>query len=237
MVKNGSIDAVTATIEESREKAERLVDVKTIKYTDAREIGAECVCLQAIRELEINKSLKNEGWSEMQINTTLAHLITRTIYSLSELKSMRIMDENSAVCELASDNQEWRPGFQSIYKVAPSLYELKDKLESHLCQKTDDLFNITNRIAIFDLTNFYLKDARMAARRLSSDAPRRSALTASCSYWHCVSTRKASYATLPFLQEIQQTTTLCLTWWIRSTPRHACRMTRETRCSYALMRE
>ncbi|MBP9997663.1 MAG: IS1634 family transposase [Bacteroidales bacterium] len=157
MVNNGSIDAVKATMEESREKAERLVDVNTIKHTDAREIGAEWVCLQAIRELEIDKFLRREGWSEIQINTTLAHLITRTIYSPSELKSMRIMDENSAVCELISGNQEWRPGFQSVYKVAPSLYELKDKLENHLCQKTDDLFNITNRIAIFDLTNFYFE--------------------------------------------------------------------------------
>ena len=36
MVNNGSIDAVKVTIEESREKAERLVDVKTIQHTDAR---------------------------------------------------------------------------------------------------------------------------------------------------------------------------------------------------------
>ena len=157
MVNNGSIDAVKTVMEESRHKAEQLVDVNTIKHTDAREVGAEWICLQAIRELEIDKFLKNEGWSEIQINTTLAHIITRTIYSPSELKSMRIMEENSAVCELVSGNQEWRPGFQSVYKVAPSLYELKDKLESHLCRKTDNLFNITNRIAIFDLTNFYFE--------------------------------------------------------------------------------
>ncbi|MBQ0050340.1 MAG: IS1634 family transposase [Bacteroidales bacterium] len=157
MINNGSIDAVKATMEELHEKAERLVDVNAIIHTDAREVGAEWVCLQAIRELERDKLLRNEGWSEIQINTTLAHLITLTIYSPSELKSMRIMDENSAVCELISGNQEWRPGFQSIYKAAPSLYELKDELESHLCQKTDDLFNITNRIAIFDLTNFYFE--------------------------------------------------------------------------------
>ena len=157
MVSNGSIDAVKTTMEESRQKAERLVDVNTIKHTDAREIGAEWVCLQVIRELEIDRFLQREGWSEKQIDTTLAHLIIRTIYSPSELKSMRIMDENSAVCELVSGNQEWRPGFQSIYKVAPSLYELKEKLESHLCQKTDDLFNITNRIVLFDLTNFYFE--------------------------------------------------------------------------------
>lgn len=61
MVKNGSIDAVKATIEESREKAERLVDVKTIKHTDAREIDAEWVCLQAIRELEIDNHQAHTG--------------------------------------------------------------------------------------------------------------------------------------------------------------------------------
>lgn len=165
MVNNGSIDAVKATMEESRKKAERLIDVNTIEHTDAREIGAEWVCLQAIRELEIDRFLRREDWYEIQINTTLAHLITRTIYSPSELKSMRIMDENSAVCELISGNQEWCPGFQSIYKVAPSLYELKDKLESYLCRKTDDLFNITNRIAIFDLTNFYFEGRKEGSRK------------------------------------------------------------------------
>ncbi len=165
MVNNGSVDAVKAVMEESLQQAERLVDVNTIKHTDAREAGAEWICLQAIRELEIDKFLKNEGWSEIQINTTLAHLITRTIYSPSELKSMRIMEENSAVCKLVSGNQEWRPGFQSVYKVAPSLYELKDKLESHLCRKTDNLFNITNRIAIFDLTNFYFEGRKDNSRK------------------------------------------------------------------------
>lgn len=167
MVNNGSIDAVKATMEESRVKAERLVDVNTARHTDARDVGAEWICLQAVRELGIDRFLEKEGWSEMRINTALAHLITRTVYSPSELKSMRIMEENSAVCELISGSQDWRPGFQAIYKVAPSLYELKDKLEDHLCRRTDNLFNITNRIAIFDLTNFYFegrKDSSTKAR-------------------------------------------------------------------------
>ena len=157
MVKNGSIDAVKSAKEESRKKAERLVDVNTVKHTDARDVGAEWICLQAIRELEIDRFLERQGWNEIQINTTLAHLITRTVYTPSELKSIRIMNENSAVCELVSGNQEWRPGYHDIYKVAPNLYGLKDKLETHLCRKTDDLFNLTNRIVLFDLTNFYFE--------------------------------------------------------------------------------
>ena len=157
MVKNGSIDAVKSAKEESRKKAERLVDVNTVKHTDARDVGAEWICLQTIRELEIDRFLERQGWNEIQINTTLAHLITRTVYTPSELKSIRIMNENSAVCELVSGNQEWHPGYHDIYKVAPNLYGLKDKLEPHLCRKTDDLFNLTNRIVLFDLTNFYFE--------------------------------------------------------------------------------
>ena len=157
MVDDGSIDAVKKAIEDSRKKAERLVDVDTVKHTDAREIGAENICLQAIRELKLDKFLEDEGWSEVQINTALAHLITRTVYSPSELKSMDIMRENSAVCELLTGSQQWQPGFHNIYNVAPSLYALKDKLETHLCNVTDNLFNLTNTIAIFDLTNFYFE--------------------------------------------------------------------------------
>ena len=165
MVKAGSVDAVRRTIEDSRAKAGRLVDVDTMEHTDAREVGAEWICLQAIRYLEIDKFLEREGWSEIRINTALAQLITRTVYSPSELKSLDIMRENSAVCELLTGSREWQPGFHATYEVAPALYELKDRLEDHLCRRTDSLFNVTNRIALFDLTNFYFEGRKDASKK------------------------------------------------------------------------
>ena len=165
MVKAGSVDAVRRTIEDSRAKAGRLVDVDTMEHTDAREVGAEWICLQAIRELGIDKFLEREGWSEIRINTALAQLITRTVYSPSELKSLDIMRENSAVCELLTGSREWQPGFHATYEVAPALYELKDRLEDHLCRRTDSLFNVTNRIALFDLTNFYFEGRKDASKK------------------------------------------------------------------------
>lgn len=126
IVSKGKLDVVDKAKAVAYAKAQRLVDVNAIQHTDAREVGAEWVCLQAIRELELDRFLLNEGWTDTPINTTLAHLIVRTIYTSSELKSMSIMNENSAVCELISGNQEWRPGFHSVYKVAPNLYGLKD---------------------------------------------------------------------------------------------------------------
>ena len=165
MVNAGSVDAVRRTIEESRKDAERLVDVGTVEHTDAREVGAEWICLQAIRELQIDDFLEREGWSEIQINTALAHLITRTVYAPSELKSMDIMRDNSAVCELLTGSEQWQPGFHAVYNVAPALYGLKDKLEDHLCRRTDTLFNITNRIVLYDLTNFYFEGSKPGSRK------------------------------------------------------------------------
>ncbi len=165
MASLGTVDRARKIIEESRPKAERLVDVDTMEHTDAREVGAEWICLQAIRELEIDRFLEQEGWSEIQINTALAQLITRTVYSPSELKSLDIMRENSAVCELLTGSQEWHPGFHATYGVAPALYELKDKLEDHLCRRTDSLFNVTNRIALFDLTNFYFEGRKEGSKK------------------------------------------------------------------------
>ena len=165
MVRQGSLDAVDAAVEASREKAERMVDASTMEHSDAREAGAGWICLQAIRELGIDGFLRQEGWSEVRINTALAHLIVRTVYAPSELRSLDIMRDNPAVCELLTGSEDWQPGVHAVYDVAPSLYGMKDRLEDYLCQRTDALFNLTNRIILFDLTNFYFEGRKAASRK------------------------------------------------------------------------
>ena len=155
MKQKGTIDAARESYEESVRKARRLVDVKTIEHTDAREVGAENVCLQAIRELQIDKFLQRQGWTERKIQSTLSSLIIRTTYASSEWKSLRLMEENSAAMELLTGNFEDCPTQREVYADAPELYVLKEDLERHLCRRTDSLFNLTNRNMLFDLTNFY----------------------------------------------------------------------------------
>lgn len=155
MKQKGTIDAARESYEESVRKARRLVDVKTIEHTDAREEGAENVCLQAIRELQIDKFLQRQGWTERKIQSTLSSLIIRTTYASSEWKSLRLMEENSAAMELLTGNFEDCPTQREVYAAAPELYVLKEDLERHLCRRTDSLFNLTNRNMLFDLTNFY----------------------------------------------------------------------------------
>lgn len=162
---NGKIDAARESYDEAERKARRLIDVNTVKHTDAREVGAENVCLQAIRELQIDEFLSRQGWNERKINATLASLIVRTVYSPSEWKALRILDENSAAMELLTGQFGDSVTQREVYAAAPSLYALKDDLERHLCQRTDSLFNLTNRVMLFDLTNFYFEGSKQGSQK------------------------------------------------------------------------
>lgn len=165
IIESGKIDAARNSYDEAKRKARRLIDINTIKHTDAREVGAENVCLQAIRELQLDVFLQREGWSERRINSTLASLIVRTVYSQSEWASLRILDENSSAMELMTGQFGDCPTQREVYAAAPSLYGLKDKLERHLCSRTDTLFDLTNRVMLFDLTNFYFEGSKSGSEK------------------------------------------------------------------------
>ena len=164
MVKLGSLDIISKAYEASKAKAERHVDTDTLEHKDARDIGAEWLCLQAIRQLEFDKFLLSLGWSREDVKIAIAHLIVRTVYTPSELKSMRIMRDNTAVCQLldlAMDAVTHR----KVYSVADWFMKEKVKIEKYLCHKTDDLFKPTNRIMLFDLTNFYFEGRKENSRK------------------------------------------------------------------------
>lgn len=163
--KTGAIDG----LDEARRKADAecrgLLRTRTVKHTDARNAGAEWLCLQAINQLRIRELLLSKGWRGEKADTAIAHLVARTVYGASELRTRSIMAENSAVCELVSGNRDWLPSLRSLYESTDSLYEIKRELEGHLCAVTDDLFNQRNRIVLFDLTNFYFEGTKRNSKR------------------------------------------------------------------------
>lgn len=156
MIEQKSLDIIPNAIKASEAKARRRVDVDTLEHTDARDIGAEWLCLQAVRQLKFDSFLRSLGWADEDVKIAIAHLITRTIYTPSELKSMRIMQENSGICELMGLSED-KLTPRNIYSVADRFLEEKTRIEKYLCHTTDDLFKPTNRIMLFDLTNFYFE--------------------------------------------------------------------------------
>ena len=74
MITDGSIDRFDKLENEANKEKERYIDLDTVEHTDARKVGAEWLCKQAIDQLEIDKFLKQQRWSKMQINTALLRL-------------------------------------------------------------------------------------------------------------------------------------------------------------------
>ena len=151
LVEEKKLDIIHQAFEASKAKAERRIDVDTLEHKDARDIGAEWLCLQAIRQIGFDRFLRSLGWSDEQVKLAIGHLIVRTVYTPSELKSMRIMRDNSGVCELLDLAIE-AVTQRKVYSVADWFLKEKEKIERYLCQTTDDLFRPTNRIMLFDLT-------------------------------------------------------------------------------------
>ncbi len=164
MVDTDVVDVPKSKLDEGVRKARKMIYTDTLHHTDARNIGAEWLCLQAVRQLKLEEFLLCQGWSEEKVKLAVAHLITRTIYAPSELRSIDIMQENSGICELLKLDED-KVNVHSVYKVAPDFYAIKDKLESHLCHQADSLFHPTERIMLFDLTNFYFEGRKDGSRK------------------------------------------------------------------------
>jgi len=138
------------------EKDIRKVDISSIEMEDVREIGAEWLCKQALDELKLEDHLKSLFWSDNQIQTALLHIISRAAYPASEHKTAQWVNENSSVCELFG-KQPWSINRFHLYRVSRMLYKEKESIENHLSVKTNQLFDLDDKIFLYDLTNTYFE--------------------------------------------------------------------------------
>lgn len=148
--------------DQSFEKQKRMVDVDTIKNKDAREVGAEWLCFQALEQLNMRDKLNQLGWNQESIQLALTQIISRAVYPFSENRTSRWIKENSAVCEITGYPIE-KITKDKLYKSALDLFSVKDKLEQHLSTRTNELFDLQDRIILYDLTNTYFEGSKQSS--------------------------------------------------------------------------
>ncbi len=132
------------------------VDMSSLKNNDARDIGTEWLCKQTFNQLEIGEFLQSEGWSEEQVSLAATHIISRAVFPASELKTASFIKENSAICELTGYDKE-KINKDKLYSISHALYSVKDNLEQYLSRQTNELFDLEDKIIIYDLTNTYFE--------------------------------------------------------------------------------
>lgn len=141
----------------------QLIDLNSIRNKDIREVGAEWLSYQAICQLQIVPFLESLGWSEDQVKLALTHIISRAVYPASELETTRWIKENSAVCEITGLDLE-QITKDRLYSISKKLYSEKDTLEQHLSVRTNELFDIQDKIILYDLTNTYFEGRKQGSK-------------------------------------------------------------------------
>ena len=141
----------------------QVIDINSIRNKDVREIGAEWLSYQAISQLQIAPFLDSRGWSEEDIKLAQSHIISRAVYPASEFETTRWMKENSSVCEVTGYDVK-KITKDQLYRITKKLYCEKEALEQHLSVRTNELFDIQDRIMLYDLTNTYFEGRKQGSQ-------------------------------------------------------------------------
>lgn len=142
-----------------------MVKLNTLKNKDVREIGSESVCYQALQQLGIDGFLKCRGWEAEQIKLASTHIVSRAVYPASELKTVSWVKENSAISELTGYDIK-KLTKDKLYGISKKLYLEKEGLENHLSRCTNELFNLHDKVILYDLTNTYF-EGRMNGSKIA----------------------------------------------------------------------
>lgn len=142
-----------------------VVDLQTLENKDVKEVGGEWLCLQALEQLHVREFLVSKGWSHAMIQLVLTHVISRAVYPASELKTASWIKENSSVCELTGYPVELITK-DKLYNISLKLFAIREELEKHLGKTTNELFDLDDKIIIYDLSNTYyegvMKNSKIA---------------------------------------------------------------------------
>lgn len=131
------------------------VDVASIEANQVRSLGPEYVCHCVWNELQFNELLSAQGISEHTLPLMQALVIGRLVSPGSEVHTWNWVNHRSALYELTGP--ALRPSLNSLYRAGDRLFECKDALEEHLAAREKDLFDLPERICLFDLTNTYFE--------------------------------------------------------------------------------
>lgn len=139
------------------------IDTDTVTNKNVREAGTEWLCMQVLDQLDIRTFLTTKEWNEEHIQLAITHIISRASYPASELRTSQWIKENSAVCELTGYPVK-KITKDKLYETSKRLYKIKDDLEKHLSKRTNELFDLSDKIILYDLTNTYFEGSMRSSK-------------------------------------------------------------------------
>lgn len=147
--------------ERERKERERRRDAITIKLStltqhEARTIGSENLCNSTLRLLKVREFLNSKGWTREQTDLALMQIIARAVHPYSEQKTVRYLQENTALAEMFKIPKQ-KITKDALYKSAHRLWDVHREMEDWLHERVCSVFNLEEKILLLDITNTYFE--------------------------------------------------------------------------------
>ncbi len=132
------------------------MDIGSLALVRPRRVGIEALALHAVKQLTLDDKLAALGFNQRQVAAALGNIIGRMATPASELVTHSWLQTTSGLGELMGVDFE-AMGRDSLYQVSDLLWKHREAIETHLYQHERDLFNFTETITLYDLTNTFFE--------------------------------------------------------------------------------
>jgi hypothetical protein len=132
------------------------VDLNSVGVEKVREVGSEWMCYQALEQLGLRGYFEKAGFNQSDIVLSLVHIISRAVHPASELSTSEWLKDNTALCEILNIDPS-TVTHHKLYRISKLLYDHRQGIEHFLSKKTNELFDLQDKIVLYDLTNTYFE--------------------------------------------------------------------------------
>lgn len=153
------------------------VDLHSIENENPKTVGIEIISYNAIKELGLDEKLKELGLSKRQIEVAIGAIIGKLAVAKSELGMYEWLKNESALDEIIKTDFS-KLALRKVYEITDVLLSKKNAIEKYLERKEKTLFDLEDKIVLYDLTNTYFegrpnnkKAKRGKSKENRTDAP------------------------------------------------------------------
>jgi hypothetical protein len=131
------------------------INIKELEVNDVKTFGAEHLCKQVLDRLGLRECFTSLGMNEKQTNKALLSIAGRAIFSSSEYKTAQILETGSELQDCFGIDTKIT--HKQLYAIADTLYSNKQAIDSFLYKRINTLFNLEDKLVIFDISNTYFE--------------------------------------------------------------------------------
>nr|AJG38141.1 transposase [bacterium enrichment culture clone fosmid MGS-K1] len=131
------------------------VELTSLSSSRSRTIGAESVGYAAFQRLGFPEMLSEMGFKEEEIHKAALLIIGRLVHPASERETAIWGRQLSGLDELVGTSFQHLSN-NALYRTCDRLLERRNEIEDRLARRERDLFDLDEKIILYDLTNTYL---------------------------------------------------------------------------------